>query len=81
MSSTAWFGSVSKLWLFALVNCNKDIEGGTTYWSSSTTTNQNFFQGLVTEAKSLGMSFGVYTSSSQWSPIMGSSYTGGMLRL
>eukprot|EP01106_Pelomyxa_sp_JSP_P013772 TRINITY_DN41_c0_g1_i19.p1 TRINITY_DN41_c0_g1~~TRINITY_DN41_c0_g1_i19.p1 ORF type:complete len:138 (+),score=32.07 TRINITY_DN41_c0_g1_i19:139-552(+) len=53
-----------------------DIEG-TQYWTLGTTGNQNFFQGLVSQLKTRGMSFGVYTSSSQWSPIMGSSYTGG----
>jgi len=53
-----------------------DIEG-TQYWTTSTSTNQNFFQGLVSELKTLGKTIGVYTSQSQWSPIMGSSYTGG----
>eukprot|EP01106_Pelomyxa_sp_JSP_P000284 TRINITY_DN1040_c0_g1_i2.p1 TRINITY_DN1040_c0_g1~~TRINITY_DN1040_c0_g1_i2.p1 ORF type:complete len:151 (-),score=15.29 TRINITY_DN1040_c0_g1_i2:137-589(-) len=53
-----------------------DIEG-TSYWSSSTTTNQNFFQGLVGQLKALGKSFGVYTNKNQWQPIMGSTYNGG----
>ncbi|KAH3744948.1 glycoside hydrolase family 25 protein [Pelomyxa schiedti] len=53
-----------------------DIEG-TQYWSSSYTTNQNFFTGLVSQAKAVGWSFGVYTNVNQWEPIMGSSYTGG----
>lgn len=32
---------------------------------------------MISEAKTLGISFGIYTSSSQWTSIMGSSYTGG----
>src|SRR3989338_50428 len=58
----------SKFWL--------DIEG-TQYWSSSTSTNPAFFNELVKQAKSMGASVGVYTSSSQWGPIMGSSFHGG----
>ena len=54
-----------------------DIEGGTTYWSSNTNTNQQFFEGLVSAGESLGLKLGVYTSSSQCKPIMGSTYDGG----
>jgi len=53
-----------------------DIEGPGTYWGSSQAANANFFAALVSEAKALGVSLGVYTSASQWNPIMGS-YTGG----
>jgi len=51
-----------------------DIEG-TQYWGAQAD-NRAFFEGLVKEAKALGVNFGVYTSASQWNPIMGS-YTGG----
>jgi len=64
-ASASWSGV---LWL--------DIEG-TQYWSTSTTTNQNFFNSLVSGCNSQGIKCGVYTSSSQWSPIMGSSFNGG----
>eukprot|EP01106_Pelomyxa_sp_JSP_P005999 TRINITY_DN1957_c0_g1_i10.p1 TRINITY_DN1957_c0_g1~~TRINITY_DN1957_c0_g1_i10.p1 ORF type:complete len:215 (+),score=48.12 TRINITY_DN1957_c0_g1_i10:125-769(+) len=53
-----------------------DIEG-TSYWSSSYSTNQNFYGGLVSQLKAKGKSFGTYTNKSQWTSIMGSSYTGG----
>eukprot|EP00026_Physarum_polycephalum_P017878 Phypoly_transcript_19250.p1 GENE.Phypoly_transcript_19250~~Phypoly_transcript_19250.p1 ORF type:complete len:159 (-),score=12.46 Phypoly_transcript_19250:14-490(-) len=53
-----------------------DVEGPGTYWGSSTTANANFFSSMVSEGKKLGVSLGVYTSKSQWVPIMGS-YTGG----
>jgi len=62
--------SINTLWL--------DVEGAGTYWSSSTANNQAFFQGLVQGAQAAGVSsLGVYTSASQWNPIMGSTYTGG----
>jgi len=35
----------------------------------------NFFEKLVTECLGLGMLVGVYTSKSQWDPIMGDSYS------
>eukprot|EP00055_Hartaetosiga_balthica_P011607 m.53345 g.53345 ORF g.53345 m.53345 type:complete len:169 (-) comp7663_c0_seq2:169-675(-) len=47
-----------------------DIEGPQ-YWSKSQGTNQAFFNGLVSRAKSHGIPLGVYTSESQWIPIMG----------
>ena len=50
---------------------------GTQYWSSSQSTNQAFFNGLVSEARAMGVTLGVYTSASQWNPIMGSGFTGG----
>jgi hypothetical protein len=47
-----------------------DIEG-TGYWSSSASNNINFLQRMVNQGKSLGVNMGIYSSSSQWSPIMG----------
>ena len=47
-----------------------DIEG-TQYWTNSQDANRNFFSGLVAEAQALGVHLGVYTSASQWIPIMG----------
>jgi len=71
-----------------------DIEG-TQYWSSSASSNVNFLQSMVNEAKARGVSIGmnyfnsfahqttaylltmsitgIYSSNSQWSPIMGGS--------
>jgi GH25 family lysozyme M1 (1,4-beta-N-acetylmuramidase) len=54
-----------------------DIEGPGQYWSSNQQTNQQFFEGLVSAAKSAGVNIGVYSSASQWVPIFGSSYNGG----
>jgi hypothetical protein len=51
-----------------------DIEG-TSYWSSSTSKNVAFIQDMVDECSALGVSCGIYTSNSQWSPITGG-YTG-----
>jgi len=53
-----------------------DIEGPGTYWSGNTAANANFFKAMADEARSLGEVAGVYTSESQWIPIMGG-YTGG----
>eukprot|EP00042_Codosiga_hollandica_P023982 m.98181 g.98181 ORF g.98181 m.98181 type:complete len:219 (+) comp51387_c0_seq2:3-659(+) len=61
-------GTYGMVWL--------DIEGPQ-YWSTSTSTNQQFFQSLVSELKAKGQNIGVYTSDSQWVPIFGSKYTGG----
>jgi len=52
-----------------------DIEGPQ-YWHSSTSENQAFFNGLVSELKNQNIHVGVYTSESQWVPIMGSSTAG-----
>lgn len=49
-----------------------DVEG-TQYWSSSTSNNVNFIQAMVNEGKARGISLGMYTSNSQWSPITGGS--------
>jgi len=46
-----------------------DIEGPQ-YWMG-VAANRDFFAGLVSEAKAAGVHLGVYTSESQWSPIMG----------
>mmetsp|Transcript_2116 Transcript_2116/g.3022 ORF Transcript_2116/g.3022 Transcript_2116/m.3022 type:complete len:162 (+) Transcript_2116:902-1387(+) len=48
-------------------------------WSSSTSSNQKFFEELANAAKSTwGRSkVGVYTSEYNWHTIMGTSYTGG----
>jgi len=51
-----------------------DIEGSQ-YWGSQSS-NQQFFEDMVNAGRSAGVNLGVYTSSSQWEPIMGS-YTGG----
>jgi len=61
-NATAVTATVGMLWL--------DIEG-TQYWSSSSSNNINFLQGMVDEGNARGVSMGIYTSSSQWSPIMG----------
>eukprot|EP00026_Physarum_polycephalum_P020279 Phypoly_transcript_22757.p1 GENE.Phypoly_transcript_22757~~Phypoly_transcript_22757.p1 ORF type:complete len:165 (-),score=20.16 Phypoly_transcript_22757:88-582(-) len=53
-----------------------DIEGPGLYWGGDQGANAAFFQALVDEAKALGVVIGVYTSASQWIPIMGG-YTGG----
>ncbi|KYQ91476.1 glycoside hydrolase family 25 protein [Tieghemostelium lacteum] len=53
-----------------------DIEGPGIYWSSSQSDNQKFFEDMVSGAEKLGVSIGIYTSESQWVPIMGD-YTGG----
>ncbi len=49
-----------------------DIEGPD-YWSTDPSKNVNFLQGMVDEGKKRGVSLGIYSSSSQWSPIMGGS--------
>jgi len=53
-----------------------DIEGSQ-YWYANQGSNQAFFQGLVNQLRARGVHFGIYTSASQWNPIMGSGYTGG----
>jgi len=63
-ASTSWSAF---LWL--------DIED-TSYWTTNTTTNRNFFESMVSGCNSAGIRCGVYTSQSQWTPIMGS-YNGG----
>jgi len=53
-----------------------DIEGPGLYWGSDQGSNAQFFAALASELKNQGVKGGVYTSKSQWVPIMGS-YTGG----
>ena len=45
-------------------------------WSHDQAVNQKFIQGLMDEAADLGIPLGVYTSASQWIPIVGD-WTGG----
>lgn len=52
---------IGMLWL--------DIEG-TQYWRDQNY-NRNFFNELVAGAHQVGVTIGVYTSASQWNPIMG----------
>jgi len=56
-----------------------DIEGPQ-YWTTQTA-NRAFFEGLLQEAQELGLTaagkLGIYTSLSQWNPIMGGAYTKG----
>jgi len=51
--------TIGTLWL--------DIEG--TQWQDCAT-NQQFLQTMVNQAQSMGVNVGIYTSSSQWTPIM-----------
>lgn len=64
--------SYGMLWL--------DIEG-TQYWSSNQQSNVNFIQAMADEGAKRGISIGVYTSNSQWSPITGNSKILGNLPL
>jgi hypothetical protein len=61
LGSTAKFGM---LWI--------DVEGAS-YWSTTTSNNVNFIQGMVNEGVKRGISIGIYSSASQWSPICGTS--------
>ena len=54
-----------------------DIEGPGTYWSSSTADNQAYLEQALAAVAAQKVHVGIYTSSSQWGPIMGSTYTGG----
>jgi len=60
------------------VNYNRfwlDIEGPQ-YWTSDVGTNVAFFNGLISQLQAMGQNIGVYTSASQWDPIMGGSTSG-----
>jgi GH25 family lysozyme M1 (1,4-beta-N-acetylmuramidase) len=52
-----------------------DVEGpASTYWTSNTATNEQFLINLIGGLKSKGLTtsqIGIYTSKSQWQPIMG----------
>jgi len=50
-----------------------DIEG-TQYWSSTASNNVKFLHEMVDRAQAKGVSLGIYSSNSQWTPIMGSSH-------
>mmetsp|Transcript_18862 Transcript_18862/g.31557 ORF Transcript_18862/g.31557 Transcript_18862/m.31557 type:complete len:236 (+) Transcript_18862:231-938(+) len=56
--------TVGMLWI--------DVEG-TQYWSSSTSSNVNFLTDMVNEGVKKGYNIGIYSSKSQWDPIMGGS--------
>ena len=58
--------TIGMLWL--------DIEG-TQYWKDQNY-NRNFFAGLINGCHAAGVTIGVYTSASQWNPIMGASTAG-----
>jgi len=51
-----------------------DIEGPQ-YWMDQTS-NRNFFSGLLDGARARNQKIGIYTSASQWGPIMGSTTAG-----
>jgi len=53
-----------------------DIEQESPYWST-VAANQQFFNDVVSTFQSLGANVGIYTSKSQWTQIMGNSFTGG----
>ncbi|MFD7782157.1 glycoside hydrolase family 25 protein [Streptomyces nojiriensis] len=53
-----------------------DVEGPGTYWGSNTSANAAFIADWVQAMKDDGVNIGIYTSESQWVPIVGS-YTGG----
>eukprot|EP01035_Chromulina_nebulosa_P019375 gene19375-25242_t len=48
-----------------------DIEGSS-YWIGSTTSNKAWYQNLVDSCSTYSVTCGVYSSSSQWSAIFGS---------
>ncbi|EGG24960.1 glycoside hydrolase family 25 protein [Cavenderia fasciculata] len=48
-----------------------DIEGPGVYWSDNQADNQAFFNSMVAGAHAVGAKVGIYTSASQWIPIMG----------
>ena len=48
-----------------------DIEGD---WYSSQTSNRQFFEQMINEARAIGIVYGIYASTYYWSLIMGSGY-------
>jgi len=56
-----------------------DVEGGDLYWSRTIANNIKFIEQMISEAKKYQPKYklGIYTSKSQWAPIVGSGYTGG----
>jgi len=53
-----------------------DVEQESPYWSTQSA-NQKFFNDVVNTFHGLGASVGIYTSKSQWTEIMGTSFKGG----
>jgi len=53
-----------------------DVEQESPYWST-TAANQKFFNDVVNTLQGFGATVGIYTSKSQWTEIMGSSFQGG----
>jgi len=53
-----------------------DVEQESPYWSTQSK-NQAFFNDVVHTLQGLGANVGIYTSKSQWTEIMGSSFSGG----
>jgi hypothetical protein len=58
--------SVGMLWI--------DVEG-TQYWGSNQASNVDFISRITNRGVARGVSMGIYTSNSQWSPITGKSAT------
>ncbi|KAL7715087.1 Lysozyme 1 [Entamoeba marina] len=70
-------GQVSTFWSKVISNGLNikrvwfDIEGT---WTSSTSSNQKFFEEMMNEARSIGIVHGIYGSSYYWGNLFGSSY-------
>lgn len=52
-----------------------DVEGGSTFWSTNTTSNVDFISRMISRGQAHGVNIGMYTSASQWGPI-GGTYSG-----
>jgi GH25 family lysozyme M1 (1,4-beta-N-acetylmuramidase) len=48
-------------------------DSGTDYWSSNQGANTDFISRITERGRARGVSMGIYTSYSQWSPITGNS--------
>jgi len=53
-----------------------DVEQESPYWSTQAA-NQKFFNDVINTLTNLGASVGIYTSKSQWTEVMGSTFKGG----
>jgi len=53
-----------------------DVEQESPYWSTQSA-NQQFFNDVISTLQNAGASVGIYTSKSQWTEVMGSSFQGG----
>ncbi|ELP94720.1 lysozyme, putative [Entamoeba invadens IP1] len=68
-------GQVSTFWSKVISNKLQiervwfDIEGT---WTSSVTSNRNFFEAMVNKAINMNIKYGIYASKNYWSSIMGS---------